>query len=141
MILDNFLSQLIKKVDAKRKINFFKCGEAIQRNITLLNHFRIILDEFNSLNLGKVSIFSRINNLKFDDTNKNKLRMFMSDYEIKQQNVNTFMNIIKQKISEYTPFIESLKLEDQSEAILKMIGRKSDFIQKIQLDKKYLELK
>jgi hypothetical protein len=139
MILDNFLSQIIKKVDAKRKINFFKCGEEIQRNITLLNHFRIILDEFNSLNLGKVSIFSRINNLKFDSDNKNGLRMFMSDYEIKQQNIKQLTNdIIQTNLPDYVKIIEELKLEGQTEAIYKMIRRKSDFLQKIQLDQKYL---
>ena len=138
MILDNFLSQIIKKVDAKKKINFFKCGEEIQRNITLLNHFRIILDEFNSLNLGKVSIFSRINNLKFDLTNTNNLRMFMSDYEIKQQNIKQLTTEIEKKLPDYIKLIEGLKLEERSEAISKMIGRKSDFLQKIQLDQKYL---
>jgi len=138
MILDSFLSQLINKVDAKRKINFLKCDEEIQRNITLLNHFRIILDEYNSLNLGKVSIFSRINNLKFDDRNKNSLRMFMSDYEIKQQNINTLIKQIEGEFPAYIKSIEVLKLDEQSEALKKMIGKKSDYLQKIQLDKKFL---
>jgi hypothetical protein len=137
MILDDFLTKLIKKVDAKKKINLFKSGEEIQRNITLLNHFRIILDEFNAKNLGKVSIFSRINNLKFKDPEDTKaLRMFMSDYEIKQ-----LKNLVDPKIKlllKYLDYIQKLPLENQSHAIIKMIGKKSDFIQKIQLDQKYL---
>lgn len=138
MILDNFLSQIIKKLNAKQKINFYKSGIDVQRNITLLNHFRIILDEFNALNLGKVSIFSRINNLKFDDVNKKELRMFMSDYEIKQQEIKQLVEKQIDKLPDYLELIENLNLEEQTETIIKMIGKKSDYINRIQLDQKYL---
>lgn len=137
MILDDFLSKLIKKVDATKKINLYKSSEDIQRNVTLLNHFRIILDEFNSRNLGKVSIFSRINNLKFNDEDKKSLRMFMSDYEIKQLDKTSKQN----ELPIYIKYIQDLPLEEQSQAIIKMIGKRFDYIQKIQLDQKYLSEK
>ena len=64
--LYKFLSALTQKLNAKDIIDIDKCSEKIVENFLLLNHFKIILEKYNESQMNKLTIYSRINDIKMN---------------------------------------------------------------------------
>jgi len=80
--LTDFLTKIKKQfaLGAKDKIWIDGSADSIRENFTLLNHFRLILEDYNVQNANKVSIYARINNIGFTTPDFNR-QMYFSDHE------------------------------------------------------------
>ncbi len=86
--LNSFLNNISIRLNSKDIIDIDNSTEVVKNNFMILNHFKSILEKYNELQMNKLTIYSRINDIgkEFTDNNENVQfyidnKLFISDYD------------------------------------------------------------
>ena len=91
--LKKFLDKLVQELTPFDKIDIDRCSEKVQENFVILNHFKIILEKYNETFMNKLTIYSRINDIKMGynkDSKDNKIAdINLPLYQVKSEEDKT----------------------------------------------------
>lgn len=65
--LKKFLDKIVQELTPFDKIDISRCSDKVQENFIILNHFKTILEKYNETFMNKLTIYSRINDIKMSN--------------------------------------------------------------------------